>query len=164
MREVVIDTVVFARAIDESARAARRGARARNFIADRARSGTLRVILDSSHGIRSEYEVTRPPEAVRALVTLLGELGALALRAPTTLKDPLRTQLRDAGFSDTVDKLVVRTAAAGEPGNRMLCSDDSDFWDPSDTGSVGDHLSCTCRILEEGGLAVLSHAELLTVC
>lgn len=158
---IVVDTVVFKRAVEEARRSTRHGGKGGNFLERRARSKRLAIVLDHSRSLDSEYENTCGKEAARQLVVLLQDLGALRRRQPVPIPEPARTHLRNNGFEGTVDRLVLRIALAHDNPDRLVCSDDSDFWDGHTTESIGDHGANICCIIESAGLTLWSHAELL---
>jgi len=163
----VVDTVVFWRALTASRRALKFGSKEDNFLEERCRAKTMRIVVDSSNQLRCEYDSTcGNREAVSAALYRLQSFGGIVSRPPrNAIPTPARGKLLALGFVGTCDKLVVRIALAGlADGQPHICSDDSDFWDPANTSSVGDHLSVVCRVLEDDlELRLLSHNELLQI-
>ena len=110
--------------------------------------GHLRLALDASRGLTSEWAQTCGAEVVHVLITkwesakglfVVDQLGKLP-----TLQ---RKQLLDFGFTDTCDKLIVKIAIATE--GRIIVSDDSDFWDPSTVENYGNKNAPVARLLRE---------------
>jgi hypothetical protein len=159
--EVVIDTTVFKRAIDETLRNRRFKSKAPNFIERGARKRQLAIVLDDAKSLRDEYLNTCSPEPTKVFLVLLADLGALHYRCPVVIPEPARTRLRVIGFDGARDKLVLKIALAGPHNGKTLCSDDKHFWDGRTTQSVGNHTAEVCTIIESTGAVVCSHAELL---
>jgi hypothetical protein len=65
------------------------------------------------------------------------------------IEGALKRRLKELGFEDTVDRLIVRTCLSTT--DRRIVSDDSDFWDPADKNSTGmkDAPVSTCLWKEE---------------
>jgi hypothetical protein len=89
----------------------------------------LRLALDSSKGLISEWERTCGP-AVKAFVIYCEQYDGI--RLIQNLGSPgsaASKQLRRLGFgNDAIDKLIVKIALATE--DRIIVSGESDFWDP----------------------------------
>ena len=112
-------------------------------------TANLSIAVDPDHAIIHEWERTAGREAVQLLVVEWFESGALFTvlslgRIPTQVN----RQLRAAGFDGTIDKLMLRVAMV--TADRILVSDDSDFWDPTDPthpGRVGDYTAPVASII-----------------
>lgn len=92
------------------------------------RQRKLRLALDSSRGLSSEWERTCGP-AAKAFVIHCEQYGGI--RLIENLGKPgsaASKQLRQLGFDDAVDKLIVKIALATN--DRIIVSGESDFWDP----------------------------------
>jgi hypothetical protein len=103
------------------------------------RRKALKIIADKSNGLISEWHQTCGEEKVKQLVIKWQEFDGIRLVQPTASITPHRVALilRQHGFTDTVDKLIIRTALANGL-KTVIVSIDSDFWDPADPRRVGD--------------------------
>ena len=119
----------------------------------------LRVVVDKDGDIIDEWEDTCGREIIQQLIITWQPVnGIIIIRRPPALPLTARRKLREFGFIDTIDKLILRVAYATV--EKKIVSDDSDFWDPSDTTSPGnkrakiakylkDHLNINLFILDE---------------
>lgn len=99
--------------------------------------GTLRLAVDKSFALIHQWEKTCGEEAVRALVTNWESKRAFLVISPLpSIPHAARGRLRAFGFTDTIDKLVLKLAFATV--DKIVVSDDSDFWDPTQPGRRGD--------------------------
>jgi hypothetical protein len=91
----------------------------------------LRLALDSSKGLLSEWEGTCGSATIKAFVTYCEQYDGIHLiQNPVSPGAAASKQLKLLGFgADTVDKLIVRIALATQ--DRFIVSNDSDFWDPT---------------------------------
>ncbi len=110
----------------------------------------LFIAVDPDQGIIDEWMRTDGREAVSALVVAWYEAGIL-YTVPKLGSVPAHTRkaLRKLGFGkDMIDKLVLRVALA--TADRIVVSEDSDFWDPFDTtrpGKIGDRNAPVAKLL-----------------
>jgi len=124
----------------------------------------LSIAVDPDQAIIHEWERTAGKEVVQTLVIEWFERGAL-FTVPSLGRIPPHTmrRLRLIGFDDTVDKLVLRVAMSTL--DRIVVSDDSDFWDPADPthpGQIGDSRAPVAAILRsECNVQVLCFPQLL---
>jgi len=63
------------------------------------------------------------------------------------IKGQARAGRRPGRFTDTIDRLIVQTAA--ETTDRLIVSEDSDLWDPTDKEAKGKPHTPVARILLE---------------
>jgi hypothetical protein len=91
----------------------------------------LRLALDEDNGLRSEWVKTCGLPAVQAFVIHCEQYDGIQLiKTPVSPGPAAYKKLRVLGFgNDAVDKLILRIALATE--DRIIVSDDSDFWDPT---------------------------------
>ena len=65
-----------------------------------------------------------------------------------------RKKLQQFGFTDSIDKLIVKIATVTN--DRTIVSDDCDFWDPTNKANYQNKNAPVARLLrEELGVAVL---------
>lgn len=112
------------------------------------RGGRVAVALDRAQGLVSEWEQTCGRELVGVVLARWEPLrGILIIDTPPPLGGRITRRLRCLGFRDTVDKLVLRLALAIR--DRVIVSDDSDFWDPRRRDSRGDRNACVARLCRD---------------
>jgi hypothetical protein len=121
----------------------------------------LRVVLDNKQAIADEWKATAGEEFVQELLIHWQGIGGLhTLERDGKLDRNTRDKLEQAGFKDTIDRLIVRTAVRTT--DRVIVSDDSDFWDPANIASKGDRNAPVARLLREfEGIRVTTLGELL---
>ena len=94
------------------------------------RNKLLRVGIDRDQAVVTEWETVAGPEAVRQLMIHWNDLGGVRVVIPIrSLPRIVAQRLRQLGFQDTIDKLLLRIAV--QLADRVVVSQDSDFWDPS---------------------------------
>jgi hypothetical protein len=126
----------------------------------------LVCVADRDRALLDEWRRTAGDEPVKQLVIQLTDRRALRL-LPTLGRVPNGTlnELRALYFDDTIDKLILRIAVSTT--ERAVISEDSDFWDPSDTsrpGKIGDERAPVARLLKEHlGITVMPLVGLLRV-
>lgn len=120
----------------------------------RASKKLLRIVIDNRRHLIDEWERTCGSELVKQLVVTWSDLGALCfLKFQPKVPPQLKRSLRQAGFDDTVDKLIV--AIALHTTDRAIVSEDSDFWDPEHVKKKGAVDATLRSILErEGSISV----------
>ena len=129
----VIDSVTMNSAFTPpkpSRRAGRGPNSPRNPLEEPIRLRKLKLALDVSKGLQSEWERTCGQQAIRAFVIYCEQYdGIHPIQDPVSPGSAAFKQLRFLGFgSDTVDKLILKIALATT--DRLIVSDESDFWDP----------------------------------
>lgn len=93
------------------------------------RSEALCIGVDPDSAIIDEWRRTNNPEYVEILVVRWFESGGLfRVERVGRYSAVVSKKLRRLGFSDTVDKLLVRVALVLK--DRIVVSIDSDFWNP----------------------------------
>jgi hypothetical protein len=128
----------------------------------------LQVTFDRSGGLLDEWRRTCGSEFVSALIAHWESFNGVALvEESRALPQKVSKQLKAAGFTDTIDKLILRTVIKLD--SRFVVSDDSDFWDPSDKASKGDSNAIIAKLCQrellttilllDGLLRVLSRAR-----
>lgn len=108
----------------------------------------VRVIVDGDGGIVSEWEETCNRELVHALIAKWESVrGFESCRKLGKIPADLKNKLRQLGFADTVDIVILRVALVVT--DRTIISDDSDFWDPADPTSIGRRNAPVARLLRD---------------
>lgn len=108
----------------------------------------LRVVVDCSRALIDEWKKTAGSELVQALVVQWSDNGGLVqLRKDCKLPKQLSKVLQQLHFTDTCDKLVVRIAIGTT--DRIIVSNDPDFWDPKNSARKGDSGAPVAAALEE---------------
>lgn len=96
----------------------------------------LQIVVDKDGGIIDEWMETCGCEIIQQLVIIWQPVnGIKIINRPPALPLVTRRKLQQFGFIDTIDKLILRVAYA--TAEKKVVSDDSDFWDPSDTRLIG---------------------------
>jgi hypothetical protein len=125
------------------------------------RAGHLLLVLDRAGGLESEWVETCGKETVGVILSKWEELkGVTFLPAPHSLHHHITKRLRLLGFSDTIDKLILRLAAV--TADHIVVSDDNDFWDPkltTERGNANAPVTRLCR--EQLGITIMLLRPLL---
>jgi hypothetical protein len=114
-----------------------------SLIATAMRQRRLKLYLDTSGGLKSEWSKTCGHDTVQQLLVLWTDLGGIALCQPLGAIKPqaLHRRLYELDFVDACDKLIVRigrTAVVSlEAAPFLIATNDSDFWDPRDVAKKG---------------------------
>ena len=127
------------------------------------RRGDLQIGLDRQRAVVHEWGRTCGEEYVKILVTAWESLGAFVIVDPLgAIPRGVSKRLRQRGFDDAIDKLLLRVAIAIN--DHVVVSEDSDFWDPQDhtRDCIGDHNAYVAHLLhEECEVLVLTLRQLL---
>lgn len=137
--------------------------KSRHTIHSTVSNGQIRIAIDKARSLVDEWIKTCEEEAVKQFIILCeGHQGLVEILQPRALGQQVNKKLRLLGFTDTVDKLVLRIAYGSE--HKIVISDDSDFWDPSqpDNSSVkGNSNSPIAKIChDELGISVMMMNQL----
>lgn len=121
------------------------------------------VIVDLAGGLIDEWKRTCGSEYIQVLITRWEPLGGIrAINPVSKIERAVSRQLRQLGFSGTIDRLILRIALSTS--DRTVVSEDPDFWDPANPRSRGDRnapvASLCCTQL---GIKVLLLATLLSM-
>ncbi|TNE59196.1 MAG: hypothetical protein EP340_03375 [Alphaproteobacteria bacterium] len=109
-------------------------------------AGKLRLVLDMEAALVSEWTDTCDAEVVKILISFWEQHGGIKFIDVSTKVDrQVGRKLRQFGFTDTMDKHILRLTLSTD--QKRLTSDDSDFWDPSKPGQVGDMNSPVAKLL-----------------
>ncbi|MEK6334277.1 MAG: hypothetical protein AABM67_04955 [Acidobacteriota bacterium] len=125
----------------------------------------LKLALDEANGLRSEWVRTCGLPAVQAFVVHCEQYAGIQLiKTPVSPGSAASKKLRFLGFGNNpVDKLILRIALATQ--DRIIVSDDSDFWDPkkpNDRRLRGDKNAPVARFCrKELGVTILLLKKLL---
>jgi hypothetical protein len=97
----------------------------------------LQVHVDAARGIIDEWEKTAKRDVVQQLLIDWQQFkGWRLVDLVETLPGDVSRALRRLAFTDTVDKLILRTAYNTD--DKRVVSNDPDFWDPKQKKSYGD--------------------------
>ncbi len=147
--DAAIDTVVISHLLRRP-RTRGKQQRAGTVLDEPLRRGDLRIGLDRQRAVVHEWGRTCGEEYIKILVTEWEGLGAFVIADPLgTIPRGVSRRLRQRGFDDTIDKLLLRVAIAIN--DHVVVSEDSDFWDPKDhtRNCIGDHNAAVARLLHE---------------
>jgi hypothetical protein len=115
---------------------------------DHIEAGRLRLALDLTRGLLTEWEQTCGAETVGVFIAKWEASGGIVLVQQLGRLPPKAiVRLKRLGFRGTVDKLVLRIALAIS--GRTVVSRDSDFWDPARPQLVGRADACVTRFCRE---------------
>jgi hypothetical protein len=144
--DVVLDTVAVHHVLRQPRR--KSGVHRETVLDNHFKSGALRVVLDLSRGLLSEWERTCGREAVGVVLARWEELrGVILVRDVGRIPAAVGRRLLQCGFKGGVDRLVLRISLATV--DRVIVSNDSDFWDPKSTASLGDDKAPVVSILRD---------------
>lgn len=108
-------------------------------------AGRLCLAVDDDLALIDEWCSTCGREYITVLINKWEYSNGLL---PVILSSPIHMHvsrnLRILGFTDTIDKLILRIAV--NTVDRVVVSDDSDFWDPADPGKRGDSSTPVAKI------------------
>jgi hypothetical protein len=123
--------------------------------------GQLCLVVDVGKGLIDEWGRTCGHDFIHVLVTKWQGIGAVRQVNPVrTLGIKVSRKLHQYGFKDTIDKLMLRIAIVTR--DRIIVSEDSDFWDPSDVKRRGCSNSCVASLCREClGISVLMLVDLM---
>lgn len=119
------------------------------------RERILQLRVDADGALIDEWARSCGLTIIQPLVSQWNDWGAVVVTRPVTkLPTPVRGKLRKLGFTQTIDKLVLRIALAST--DKRVVSEDSDFWDPADVKSPGNHRAVVATICRDClGITVL---------
>lgn len=119
----------------------------------------LRVAIDRARSLVDEWKQTANPEVVKNLLIRWSDQGGVVAVHERKMPRGLATLLAKHGFVDTCDKLAVRIATATT--DRIIITEDSDFWDPRDSNRKGDRNAPVAKALwDEESIVPLTLGEL----
>jgi hypothetical protein len=160
--EAAIDTVVISHLL-RPPRTTQGRQRSGTALDEYLRRGDLRIGLDRQGGVIDEWKQTCGGEYVQILVTAWNDFGALVIVDRLgTIPRPVSKKLRQRGFNDAIDKLLLKVALAIK--DHVVASEDSDFWDPQfpPRDCIGDHNAYVAHLLhEQCEVQVLTLSQLL---
>lgn len=149
--KAVLDSVVINHLLRRPRRERRRrgSARTATVLDEHLRAKNLILYVDPQFALVDEWKRTSGQEAVQQLVIRWVDLDALlTVEALRTVGPTVTRRLRQLGFRDTVDKLILRIALALD--DRNVVSNDGDFWDPLKPGRacpIGKHSAPVAALL-----------------
>ena len=118
------------------------------------RLGKIRLAVDSQRGLISQWQELCGIEVVKVLITRWEELdGIFVIENPLRPKPAIAKRLRILcfGLKSPIDTLILRLALATV--DRIIVSEDSDFWDPTkpknDPGVLGNPNAPVARLCRE---------------
>jgi hypothetical protein len=117
--------------------------------------------LDKGHAICDEWKRSAGTDFVEALMIHWYDLGGLhTLPREAKMRRELKVRLDEFGFHDTIDRVIVQTAILTT--DRMIVSDDSDFWDPTNKNEKNNPSAPVARLLrEEEGITLATLGAIL---
>lgn len=108
----------------------------------------LEIGVDSGGALIQEWRRTCGDELITLLVTRWSDLGGLrSVNNLPKVPNVILRKLRRMGFVGVIDKLIIRIAITLT--EKQIVSNDSDFWDPSNTNSLGNDDACVARLVRE---------------
>jgi hypothetical protein len=149
--QVVFDSVTLnhlLRPPKASSKARRPTSTRENLLEGWIRLQKITFAIDFPRALVDEWQKTCGPD-IKVLVAHWGEIKRIIfiknLRNPP---QPTARRLRNLGFgNDTGDKLVLRIAMGTD--DRTIVSDDSDFWDPSDSRAKGNPKAPVAKLCKD---------------
>jgi hypothetical protein len=121
----------------------------------------LIIILDNKGGLKDEWGRTCGEETINAIISYWADLNAIIMVEPVrSIGSPHSKILKNFGFNDTIDKLILRIALASY--ERNVVSDEPDFWNPAQRQLIGDVSACVAKYCREQlGVKVMLLSELI---
>ncbi len=111
------------------------------------KEGKCTLVVDGAGSLIDEWCQTCGPEHIQDLITHWESfaVSALVYKNPVSkLPSLISRQLR---FMGSIDRLILRIAMATS--DRIVVSEDSDFWDPACPGKRGDPNACIAKLCHE---------------
>jgi len=121
----------------------------------------LTLAIDRCRALVDEWADTCGEETIKLLIIKWDGLGALNPVLPVrSIGHPASRRLSQMGFTDAIDRLIIRVAlATSDP---TVVSEDSDFWDPSNLQQKGNPRACVASLCSRHlGVTVLLLGQLL---
>src|ERR1700722_13465027 len=110
--------------------------------------GVLRLGVDIDNGLISEWMQTCGEEKGKALIVHWEPFNAIVNKGrPANLPNANSRRLRQSGFGDAVDKLVLRLGCLVR--DKIVVSDDGDFWDPLAMANKGNSKAIVAQICRD---------------
>ena len=97
--------------------------------------GVLIVGVDTDRALIDEWMRTCSEEAIKALIIRWADYGGLRFVIKSNIHYHDKRKLRQLGFCDSIDMIVLQVAIALR--DRIIVSSDCDFWNPKNTRSRG---------------------------
>jgi hypothetical protein len=149
--EVVLDTVCLQHLLRRPrVRRARSGPRSKleTTLDGPIQNKSLRLVVDAARGLIGEWEQTCGREVVGVVINRWEIFGGIVVisdvpRIPASVSK----RLRHLGFAGTIDRLILRLALGAK--DRTVVSNDTDFWDPSNTTRPGDPQAPVARLVRQ---------------
>ena len=162
--EVVIDTISIEHLLRhlKISKLRRSGRKIENFLETSLdgpiRDGLILVMADIAGGLVGEWSDTCGWDTIQVLISRWEYPKGFRCTKPVTkIERRVSKLLRQAGFNDGIDRLIVKIALTTT--DRTVISDESDFWEPKEPDNrnhKGDPNSTVTRLLrEELGVTVL---------
>lgn len=149
--QVVLDTVVVNHLLRRPA-AGRKAASFSTSIDEYIDNGRLTVHVDKDGGIIDEWKDTCGREYIEALmIRWYDAKGLFSVHKPGRIPPATVNKLRQLGFDDTIDKLLLRVALSEVKGitDKIVVSNDSDFWNPANPNDVGERNAPVAKLLRD---------------
>lgn len=127
------------------------------------KQGKLTLAIDDKEGLIGEWSSTCGDDCVKVLIDRWAGLGAVNLVTPArSINNPISNKLRQFGFTDTIDKLVLRIAV--KTSDRTVVADDGDFWDPANNSLKGNPNACVAKLCGDSlNIRILLLATMLSL-
>lgn len=116
--------------------------------------GRIKLAVDSQRGLISQWQELCGIEVIKVLITRWEELGGIFfIEKPLRPKPNISKRLRILcfGLKSPIDTLILRLALTTS--DRIIVSEDSDFWDPTkpknDPRVLGNHNAPVARLCRE---------------
>ncbi len=123
--------------------------------------GRLVLVVDDGGGLIGEWSETCGPEYIEILLIQWEPFGAVnQIRPEGSIGFPASRQLKQLGFNGPIDRLILRIALATT--DKIVTSEDSDFWDPRQPRQKGNPNAPVAQICRQSlGITVLLLGKLL---
>ncbi|MFC1541586.1 hypothetical protein ACFL50_03950 [Candidatus Latescibacterota bacterium] len=163
--EIVLDTVSVFHLLSQSKKSKERGSNKIETILDNfLEKFNLVIVFDFGHGLSDEWGQTCGREIVKVLLIHWESFNAIKMVEPVAKINPtISKELRQLGFYDTIDKLVLRIALATS--DKIVVSEDSHFWDPRNPKIRGDKRCPVTKLcLDKLEITILLLKQLIPFC
>ena len=112
------------------------------------RERKLTLAVDKDGALIDEWSRTCGVDNIQVLIAHWESFaGLLPIDPVSKISLSISRQLRQLGFIDGIDRLILRISLKTE--DRIVVSEDSDFWDPAHPRKRGDPNACVAKLCSE---------------
>ncbi len=107
----------------------------------------LIIGIDHERVLIDEWVRTCGPEAIKTVIVRWSDYGGVRLVKKSNIHYHIKKRLRILGFCDAIDIVVLQIAIA--LGDKIIISNDPDFWDPRNRRNIGNAQAPVARLCKQ---------------